>query len=124
VTEEEVRRLVEWLRWSSREVRGGMDDYIRVRAAARAHAFGHVAAELERRAAEGNAGLLALAASLRACSPSGDPPDDVKLPTLWRQDRPVPELDPARVKREQQIGCSLSLAQAAGQIHLAAGGRV
>ncbi len=122
--QDDIHRLVESLRWASREVRGGMDSYIRIRAAARADAFGRVAAELERHAGEGNAALLALAAGLRARSLSGDVPDDVKLPTLWRPDRPVPALDPARTRREQQIGISLGLAQAASQIHLAAGGRV
>ena len=120
----EVRRLVEAFRWASREIRGGMDNYIRVRAAARADACGRVADELERMGAEGNAALLALAARLRAHSLSGAVPGDVKLPALWRADRPAPELDPARVHREQQIGFSLGLAQCAAQIHLAAGGRV
>jgi len=120
----EISRLVEGLRWSSREIRGGMDAYIRVRAAARADACGRVADELERAASAGNDALLALAASLRARSISGEAPDDVKLPTLWRADRPVPQLDPARVQREQQIGFGLGLAQGAAQIHLAAGGRV
>lgn len=124
MTGEEVARLVEWLRWSSREIRGGMDAYIRVRAAARAAAFGQVADELERAAGEGNDALLALAASLRARSASGVVPAGVKLPEQWPANRPVPELDPARVQREQQIGFGLGLAQSAAQIHLAAGGRV
>jgi hypothetical protein len=120
----EVARLAEWLRWSSREIRGGMDNYIRVRAMAQSDAYGRVAHELERAAEEGNAALLALAARLRTRSLSGEVPSDVKLPTLWRADRPVPELEPERVRREQQIGFCLGLARAAAQIHLAAGGRV
>ena len=121
---EEVRLLAAGLRWASRETRGGMDAYIRVRAAARADAHGRVADELERAAREGNAALLALAARLRARSLGGEVPPDVRPPTLWRADRPVPQLDPQRVRREQQIGFGLGLAQCAAQIHLAAGGRV
>ena len=123
LSQEEISRLVEGLRWSSREIRGGMDAYIRVRAAAQSDACGRVADELERAASGGNDALLALAASLRARSIRGEAPGDVKLPTLWRPDRPVPELDPTRAEREQQIGFGLGLAQGAAQIHLAAGGR-
>jgi hypothetical protein len=122
--QEDVARLLEWLRWSSREVRGGMDHYSRVRAMAQCDAFGRVADELARVAEAGNAALLALAASLRARSLGGEAPADVKLPALWRADRPAPALDPPRVQREQQIGFCLGLARAAAQIHLAAGGRV
>jgi hypothetical protein len=97
-----------------------------------------VAGDLERVAREGNPALLALAARLRARCLGGEVPADVALPTLWRPDpragmtprppdspaRPVPELEPGRVRREQQIGFGLGLAQGAAQIHLAAGGRV
>jgi hypothetical protein len=121
---EDVQRLLQWLRWNGRELRGGMDSYIRVRAAARADALRRVADELQRAAPEGNAALLALAARLRARSLSAEVPADVALPTLWRPDRPVPELEPGRVRREQQIGFGLGLAQGAAQIHLAAGGKV
>jgi hypothetical protein len=123
-TAEVLERLLAWLRWSSVEIRGGMDNYVRVRAAARADAFARVADELERTAPQGNAALLALAARLRARSLSGEVPPDVKAPRLWRADRPAPELDPARVYREQQIGFALGLAGGAAQIHLAAGGKV
>jgi hypothetical protein len=119
-----VQRLLEWLRWNGREIRGGMDNYIRVRAAARADAMRRVAEDLQRVAREGNPALLALAARLRARCLGGEVPADVASPTLWRPDRPVPELEPGRVRREQQIGFGLGLAQGAAQIHLAAGGRV
>ena len=124
LTAEQLERLLAWLRWSSGEIRGGMDAYVRVRSAARADAFARVAEELERTAPEGNAALLALAARLRARSLSGEVPPDVKAPRLWRADRPVPELDPTRVRREQRIGFALGLASGAAQIHVAAGGKV
>jgi hypothetical protein len=124
LTAEQLERLLAWLRWSSGEIRGGMDAYVRVRAAARADAFARVADDLERTAPEGNAALLVLAARLRARSLSGEVPPDVKAPRLWRADRPVPDLDPARVRREQRIGFALGLAGGAAQIHLAAGGNV
>lgn len=124
VTRAEVAQLVAWLRWSSREVRGGMDPYVRVRATAQSDAYGRTADELERIGGEGSAALLALAASLRVRSLSGEVPADVRFPTLWRADRPVPELDPERVRREQRLGFGLGLARAAAHIHVAAGGRV
>jgi hypothetical protein len=119
----EIGMLVDHLRWASREVRGGMDAYIRVRTAAQSDACGRVAAEVERAAPGGNAALLALAAALRERCLAGEVPDDVRLPE-WPPHRPVPSLDPARVRREQQIGFGLGLAQCAGRIHVAAGGRV
>jgi hypothetical protein len=67
--------------------------------------------------------LLALAARLRERCLAGDVPDDVALPQ-WRADRPMPELDHERVRREQQIGFGLGLAQCAARIHIAAGGQV
>ncbi|HEX2037961.1 MAG TPA: hypothetical protein VHS99_27630 [Chloroflexota bacterium] len=119
----EVRMLVDHLAWAGREVRGGMDAYIRVRAAAQSDAFRRVAAEVERAAAGGNEALLSLAAALRRRCLDGEVPQDVRLPA-WPAQRPVPTLDPARVRREQQIGFGLGLAQSAARIHVAAGGRV
>lgn len=118
-----VQALVEHLRWAGREGWGGMDAYIRVRDAAHRDAHSRTAAEVERAAASGNEALLELAGSLRERSLNGWMPEDVRLPR-WPEHRPVPTLDEARVRREQQIGYSLGLARCAAQIHVAADGRI
>ena len=123
LTAEEVRMLVAHLRWSGRPLRGNMDAYRAVRFAALNEACARVATEVERASREGNQGLLALAARLRERCLNGDTPDDLPLPQ-WREDRPTPELDAERVRREQQIGFGLGLAHCAARVHIAAGGRL
>jgi hypothetical protein len=100
-----------------------MDAYRAVRFAALNEAYSRAAAEVERAAREGNQALLALAERLRERSLSGETPEDLPIP-VWREDRPTPELDRARTRREQQIGFGLGLAQAAARIHISAGGRL
>jgi trehalose utilization protein len=123
LSEAELRLLADHLRWAGRTLRGNMDAYRAVRFAALNDACSRAAAEVERAAREGNQGLLALAARLREQCLAGDVPDDVPLPP-WRADRPMPELDHERVRREQQMGFGLGLAQCAARIHIAAGGQV
>src|SRR5687768_17391801 len=118
-----VQSLIEHLHWAGREGRGGMGAYIRVRDAAHRDAHRRTAAEVERAAPRGHKALLELAASLRERCLNGWMPEDVRLPR-WPEHRPVPTLDETRVRREQQIGYSLGLAQCAAQIHVAAGGRI
>jgi hypothetical protein len=118
-----VQALVEHLRWAGREGRGGMDAYIRVREAAYRDALRRTAGELEGLAHQGNEALLGLAASLREWSLRAEVPADVRLPE-WPTHRPVPDLEPDRMRREQQIGFSLGLARGAALIHDAGGGEV
>jgi hypothetical protein len=134
-----LQALIDHLRWLGRAAdapdrsprRGGMGEYARVKDAALRDAFQRAADELAGivRPAEPaerdwpEAALLSLAAELRERCLAGEVPADVRPPSFpIRPDRPRPTLDPARARREAQIGYQLGLARAAALIHEAGGG--
>lgn len=118
--QESLQHLIGHWRWASMEGRGGADAYIRVRDAAQRDAYGRAADEAVRagqppQSEAVSAALSALVVSLRERSQSGWLPEAVALPQ-WPSHRPAPTLDAARVRREQQIGYSIALADCASQL--------
>ena len=105
-----------------REIRGGMDNYIRFAPPAGGR-LGRVADELQRAAREGNAALLALAARLRARASGrrGAPGHRPAHPVAPRPTSTGAGTGAGAAGAADGFG--LGLAQQA-QIHLAAGGQV
>lgn len=115
-----LQHLIGHWRWASVEGKGGADAYIRVRDAAQRDAYGRAADEAVRASQAPqtdavSAALSALIISLRERSQSGWLPEAVALPQ-WPSHRPAPTLDATRVRREQQIGFSIALADCASQL--------
>lgn len=133
--QQSIQDLIGHWRWASQAGHGGADAYIRVRDAAQRAAFARAVQELERVIAGGAAGatgvtgvtggdrpaLIELAVSLRERVQRTLLPNDVPLPE-WPVHRPAPNLDQARVRREQQMGFALALATCASQLQEVAGG--